>query len=586
MSKRQRRQLKKGDPQHPLGRLIRVWNEEGNEERLGTIFNLALLAGLTFTLLAASGLLIMGSHISGQYQGFFIIGFTALSVALHLVLFRISKRGRFLVASRLYTMGFYILVALSVIISDGAASTFWVILLWPLVLSVIFLSRGFSMGLLVGGLLLWGGLSLLESMGLYTPLLESSTMQPLLFPIFFLTIAAISIFVLAYTIRYLEDTRAAVVESTTALEASQGALETQVEERTREARRFADQLQAIQDLNRIIVLSPNLQELLEHAAELVAQRFGAYRAGIFLMDTAREWLVLEASWGLREVEGLQLRVGEEGIVGRAAALRDVYVVMDVAEDAHYLAIPELAASRSAVAVPIMRQNEVLGVLLAESQAVGAFGEEREQILTAVANVLAVAIENARRIGELEASVERLSRYEQQDLLAQWRQSLSREGGRLRYLYDRVQVASLQETEIGRAVPAFFSGEGAGPSINELTTFTQDGSHYLVAPVKVRGQVLGRFIFEADQSWGEGQIEVVDAVVTQLGLALENARLLEDTRRRALFEQTAGEATAHIRSQVEIESVLEEALKELSQLLGADRASARVSLAEQGQEELR
>jgi GAF domain-containing protein len=586
MSKRRRRQLKKGDPQHPLGRLIRVWNEEGNEERLGTIFNLALLAGLSFTLLSASGLLIMSSHISGQYQGFFITIFAAFSVGLHLVLFRMSKRGRFLAASRLYTMGFYILVALSVMITDGAASTFWVILLWPLVLSVIFLSRGFSMGLLMGALLLWGSLSLLESMGLYTPLLESSTMQPLLFPIFFLTIATMSVFVLSYTIRYLEDTRAVVVESTTALEASQEALETQVEERTREARRFEDQLQAIQDLNRVIVLSPNLQELLEHATELVAQRFGAYRAGIFLMDTAREWLVLEASWGLREVEGLQLRVGEEGIVGRAAVLRDVYAVMDVTEDAHYLAIPELAASRSAVAVPIMRQSEVLGVLLAESQAVAAFGEERVQVLTAVANVLAVAIENARRIGELEASVERLSRYEQQDLLAQWRQSLSREGGRLRYLYDRVQVASLQESEIGRSVSTFVSGEGAGTKMKELTTFAQDGSHYLVAPVKVRGQVLGRFVFESDKAWGEGQIEVVDAVVTQLGLALENARLLEDTRRRALFEQTAGEASAHIRSQVEIESVLEEALKELSQLLGADRASARVSLAEQGQEELR
>ncbi|MFP4345438.1 MAG: GAF domain-containing protein [Anaerolineales bacterium] len=586
MSERRRRQLQKSDPQHFLGRFIRVWDAEGNEERLGTIFNLALLAGLTFTLLAAVGLLLMGSLISGEYQRLFILLFTALSVGLHLALFRVSKGGRLPVATRLYTLGFYILVALSVIIGGGATSTFWVIFLWPLVLSVIFLSRRLSIGLLVGALLLWGGLHLLEILGLYTPLLRSATLQPLLFLVFFLIIASMSVFVLSYTVRYLEDTRAAVVASTMALEVSQRALETQVEERTREARRFADQLQAIQDLNQVIVLSPNLQELLERAAELAAERFGAYRAGIFLMDRAREWLVLEASWGLQGVEGLQLRVGEQGIVGRAAALRDAYVVSDVAEDAYYLAIPELAESRSAVAVPILGQNEVLGVLLAESQVVGAFDKERVQILRAVANVLAVAIENAQRIGELESRVERLSRYEEQDLVEQWRHSLAREGGRLRYLYDRIQVAPLRESEAGQKVLASLQGEGGGAQSDELTTFTRDGSYFLVAPVKVRGQVLGRFVFESDRPWTEGQMEVVDAVVTQLGLALENARLLADTRRRALFEQTAGQVTRRIRSQVEIEAVLEEALKELSQLLGADRASARMSLAERGQEELR
>jgi GAF domain-containing protein len=73
--------------------------------------------------------------------------------------------------------------------------------------------------------------------------------------------------------------------------------------------------------------------------------------------------------------------------------------------------------------------------------------------------------------------------------------------------------------------------------------------------------------------------MVDAIVAQLGLALENAQLLEETQRNAFFEQTAGEVAARIRLEVEIESVLQRALGELGRALDVEWGSARLALEE-------
>jgi GAF domain-containing protein len=90
--------------------------------------------------------------------------------------------------------------------------------------------------------------------------------------------------------------------------------------------------------------------------------------------------------------------GKIGIVGRAVLQKRVLRVADVRPDTDYRALDP--ATRSELAVPLIRENQILGVLALESDRVGAFGEEDERVLTGLAELAAIAISNADRAEQL------------------------------------------------------------------------------------------------------------------------------------------------------------------------------------------
>ncbi len=108
---------------------------------------------------------------------------------------------------------------------------------------------------------------------------------------------------------------------------------------------------------------------------------------------------------------------------------------------------------------------------------------------------------------------------------------------------------------------------------------------LAIPLDVRGQIIGAMGVrrEAHDPWSREELEIVNEVADQLAQTIENLRLLDDTNRRAAREEAVGDITAKIRTEVEIEAVLERALVELGRVLQADRGSAHLAL-KQSQEE--
>ncbi len=109
-----------------------------------------------------------------------------------------------------------------------------------------------------------------------------------------------------------------------------------------------------------------------------------------------------------EVEGgLQLGYG---ISGMAALNRRPYRVGDVTRDDTYVRFPhEGLAIRSGLAIPLVLKDRLIGVLDLESEEPDAFTAEHEQILTAVASHIAVAVDNARLYEQVEAQERHLRR---------------------------------------------------------------------------------------------------------------------------------------------------------------------------------
>ena len=151
----------------------------------------------------------------------------------------------------------------------------------------------------------------------------------------------------------------------------------------------------------------HLEELLKKISSLVRVLIPYDAFSIFLLDERAEMLV--HYFGVRFDERMQLRsmpVGK-GIVGAAATSAEPVLVRDTTLDQRYVAGVE--GIRSEVAVPLMLQHKVIGVLDLESQRVGAFSKEHQRTLTLLAPQVAAAIENARLYEQVAASEARMER---------------------------------------------------------------------------------------------------------------------------------------------------------------------------------
>jgi GAF domain-containing protein len=184
-------------------------------------------------------------------------------------------------------------------------------------------------------------------------------------------------------------------------------------ERTRlfagETRRSA-QLALINQVARQATATLNLNEILDMAAVSIRQSFAYFNVALFLIDKASQELVLRAVAGGHAMvmrRGYRQAVGES-LVGSAAETRQTVLVNDVTQEPRYR--PMLLTMKpvgSELAVPIIRGDEVLGVLDIRDLERGAFGQDDVKALEALADQLAVAVENARLYEETQRRVAEL-----------------------------------------------------------------------------------------------------------------------------------------------------------------------------------
>ena len=103
---------------------------------------------------------------------------------------------------------------------------------------------------------------------------------------------------------------------------------------------------------------------------------------------------------------------------------------------------------------------------------------------------------------------------------------------------------------------------------------------LAVPIKLRGEVIGVLdLQETDKprNWTEEEMSMVSAVADQVALALENARLLEETRRRAERERLAGQITARIRAAGDMDAILRTTVQEVRRALGVSHGLIRLGI---------
>lgn len=333
-------------------------------------------------------------------------------------------------------------------------------------------------------------------------------------------------------------------------------LEARVDMRTAELAQRARELEAAAQVAREATAFRGVEELLTSVVALIAEAFAYDHVSVYLMDEQGRNLILSAASseaGKALVRsGFRQKVGE-GVVGTAAKTGLPRIVSDVRTDPDYLSLPGLGAVQSEVAIPMRVGERVVGVLDLESYRPQAFPAASVTIMQTLADQITLALENARLLSASQQAVEELQRLYSEQAREAWARLIA--GGVSAYRYTGVEVVPLvDERETGRTM------------------------RRLELPLKLRGQLLGTIVLERplqQPAWTEDERLIAEAIAEQAALALDNARLIAETRARAARESMTAEIAARLRASLDVEKVLQTAVLDLGRALGAMEVNIRL-----------
>jgi GAF domain-containing protein/HAMP domain-containing protein len=350
-------------------------------------------------------------------------------------------------------------------------------------------------------------------------------------------------------------------------------LEQRVAERTEALEQQTLRLRAAAEVARDAASAPSLDELLEQAARLIRDRFSLYHTGIFLLDDKREYAVLQASpseGGKSMLENKhRLRVGEQGIVGHVASTGGPRIALDTGVDPVYFSNPWLPATHSEMALPLKTAEGIIGVIDIQSDQPEAFTQDDIAIVQVMADQLATAIQRIRLLQQVQTQLTQLEHSHENFTEQSWR--IFERAGRqnVGYKFDNMRLESM------KSVP-----EEPKPAPDDSEGFVTNGTHatpqnalgqVIEVPIRLRGQTIGIVNLRL-QSGGAPEVTVsmIQQIADRLATALENARLLEDSMRRADKERAIGEITTKISASVNMRNVLQTAVEELGRAIpGSD-----------------
>jgi PAS domain S-box-containing protein len=153
------------------------------------------------------------------------------------------------------------------------------------------------------------------------------------------------------------------------------------------------------DVSRRLSASLDLDKVLGDILSLTIPSVGATSGSMIVLDEAgqaRRHTLIREGWATPVTEEIVPQILDKGLAGWVVRHKEGAIVFDTRNDERWLALTDdHLATRSAVAVPLLRQERVVGVLTLSHPEPNGFSEEHLDLLLSIANQAAIAVENAR-----------------------------------------------------------------------------------------------------------------------------------------------------------------------------------------------
>jgi signal transduction histidine kinase len=342
--------------------------------------------------------------------------------------------------------------------------------------------------------------------------------------------------------------------------------------------RRAEQFRVINEVSHGITSILDVERLLHEIVQDIQSAFGYYVVGISLIEG--DELVVKAIVP-RQLQTLgapplQLKVGQEGVMGWVAGAGEPLLVPDTSQEPRFVLWPPDARTRSELAVPLKTQAGVIGVLNVESDQLNAFDHSDLTVLQSLGNQVAIAIENAQLFQTEKRRAEQFqiiaeigrnitSLLDTNQIMQQVTQSLRQafdyyhvgigliEGGQVVYrvgsgkLWDDSNFTfKPQRLRIGEeGLTGWVAAHGEPVIVSDVTQdpryVLMQGSatrSELIAPIIVKEQIIGVLDVQSDQleAFDNTDLAVVQSIANQIGTAFENARLYERAQELAVMQE--------------------------------------------------
>ncbi len=253
-------------------------------------------------------------------------------------------------------------------------------------------------------------------------------------------------------------------------------------------------------------------------------------------ELAMEWDVLG---GAQITTGLRSGLSETPLA-QLATPDEVVVIRDANDSRLPLSTRDWLAQANAQAVmlvPLSVRGRFDGFISAIAEQPHDFQDSEVRLMQSAAEQLGVVLNNLQLTAEMQATLQRVALLNRQLSGEAWSD----------YLASRERWV----VESGHAQAAL-----------EHTA--------LQVPIVVRGQTIGAFKVsdvQADRQWQEDELTMLQTIAGEVALAVENARLIEQTQRTAQREREIATAADRIHRSVNLDAVLQTAVQEIMRIAG-------------------
>lgn len=347
--------------------------------------------------------------------------------------------------------------------------------------------------------------------------------------------------ILIFSIQRLEsETREAKVQinsTVTELKREKDSLEGRVKNRTRQLKKVNDIGQTVSS-----ILDPD--ELLTRAVFMIGDEMESYYTAIYLIDPSGMWAELREGSGdagkLLKENKQRIDLKGKSLVAAAIQSKQAYLAHNEGEDAKHFENPLLPYTRSQLVAPLISNDRAFGALELHSTKETAYTTDDLDTYQNMANQVAIALENSRLFRESQQTLFELRSAQRQYLQSSWKSLIEEKP---------------LEYEVG-----------------DEDTHEKE----VQVPLALRDQIIGQISMTTTEEWTPDQRNLIESIAAQAALALENARLVEESQSIASQERIANEIIAKIWSSGNTDSILQTAVRELGRALEAAEVEIEVT----------